>query len=494
MEQRTWGKGIRLFSAAVSLLFMALTVWLYYREDAYIKTMTLEIVPEQGRFQAEVLAEGRNVTVTSKDRDTKLYVERKTAEGKTGLLIHGTREDTNRSRPVSLLIVSDSDSLHETWRYQILTGEKAGEPELTGQVNRGRIWYLPAGAFAMVLLCIIFTDRERKTYDREAKAFAGEIFHMLSQDTAAKKSWEDGSSFFLLHEGRKVMNRLLSVWMWLFMVFWMVHRTYHGKPLKSHMGLYGGLGAILLVLAWRASAMLHRSMVKILIKDCRPLTAAVSFLLMAAEGTGDKKSRCIWYQNGITGLCRAGYYKEALTLSEAIEPLMKKKTNAYTRYIHTRVKYSCLAELGRGVEGEREKQALEELLTCCPSLKKRPDIQNNLDMDKVREQIEAGEMEQAEAGACKLLDRCREGYFRLPVLGVLKSVKEYLGKEEEAESLRREILAFSPENKEVHEVMAEGHLTYVFGKPSGKDLAGAMIRTVFLAGIAFFVFLTAGLV
>ena len=116
MEQRTWGKGIRLFSAAVSLLFMALTVWLYYREDAYIKTMTLEIVPEQGRFQAEVLAEGRNVTVTSKDRDTKLYVERKTAEGKTGLLIHGTREDTNRSRPVSLLIVSDSDSPHETWR------------------------------------------------------------------------------------------------------------------------------------------------------------------------------------------------------------------------------------------------------------------------------------------------------------------------------------------------------------------------------------------
>ena len=492
MEQRRSGRKIRLFCVAVSALFIALTAWLYYREDLYIKTMTLEAVPDEGRFQAEILADGRNVEVLCDDPSVELFVDRKTVEGKLRLLIHGICQDTGMKEPIRLRVVSDSGNPAEKWKYQILTGSETKKPVLTGRENRGRVSYVLSAVFTTMMICLLSADMGRKRRSREAASCASEVLDMMRQDSTMENSWKEGRRLFVLFERRKEMNLLLTVWLWLFMAFWMVHRTYRGVPFKSQAGFYGVLIVILLILALLLSRTLELSFVKILTKECRPLTAAAAFLFMGTEGLGSRKNHFIWYQNGATGLYRAGYYEEALAIARAARPLAGKKLKDAKAYVYMRLKYLCLEELGRSQEAEREKQNIEKLLDTCPALRKRQDIQNNLDMDNIREWVEAGELEQAEAGAQALLNRCQEGYFRLPVLGILKSIKEYMGKEGEAEILRNEILTFSPENKEVHEAMREGHLTYLPKKLTGADKTGSAIRAMLAMGIITFIFLTAG--
>ena len=83
---------------AVSVAFMLLTAWLYWKEDSYIKMMGVEVAPKKGRFQVEILAEGKNMRVLCDDPETNLFVEEKLVEGRRRLLIHGEcREEIGRA-------------------------------------------------------------------------------------------------------------------------------------------------------------------------------------------------------------------------------------------------------------------------------------------------------------------------------------------------------------------------------------------------------------
>ena len=65
----------------------------------------------------------------------------------------------------------------------------------------------------------------------------------------------------------------------------------------------------------------------------------------------------------------------------------------------------------------------------------------------------------------------------------MAELKEFLGKEEEAHGLRDEILSFSPENKEVRQIMGKGRLSYREKKAAVWDLGLVAVYGICAAGI-----------
>lgn len=490
MERKGFRGKVKGMCAAVSVMFMVLTAWLYWKEDAYIKMMTLDISGAQGMFQAEILADGKNVEVICADPGVRLFVDQKQVEGKQRLLIDGEYEEAARDA-VSLRVVSDSKDITEKWKYQVLTGREVKEPELTGRINEGRKVYLGAGAIITAFWILYWLLEGKGTKTGRPRLCAEGILDMLKREPGMSQAWEEAAALFSSYWRKRMTTALSVTWLWLLIAFWMVHRTYHGIPFHSQAWLYGGLILGLLALSYRAGKGLNQSLLKLLTKECCPITAAAAFLAAGIYGGGRKRDRFVWFQNGAVGLYRGGYYREALELCRCVWPLPGRRPHAAMAYAHTRLIYLCLKELGQEEEAQKERWRLETLLEENPGLRKREDIQRNLDMDQIREWIAAGEMEQAEAGTQLLLNRCREPYERLPVLGVLAAVKEHLGKEGEAAVLKREILTYSPENMEVRQVAVEGHLTYHSRKAELRDGVGTGIRIVFAVGTGIFFFLLA---
>lgn len=160
-------------------------------------------------------------------------------------------------------------------------------------------------------------------------------------------------------------------------------------------------------------------------------------------------------------------------------------------YIHAGLECRCLTELGYEAEAGKAQEELGRILEKNRKLRSRTDVEMNLVLGQIRQQIEAGEMELAEAQAQRLLSQCQKAYDRLPVLGVLAAVKEHLGKEAEAGVLRSEILTFSPENREVRQAMAEGRLNFRQEGLSTRDNPGTGIRVACVMGICVLFFLMA---
>ena len=89
------------------------------------------------------------------------------------------------------------------------------------------------------------------------------------------------------------------------------------------------------------------------------------------------------------------------------------------------------------------------------------------------------------------LRRCQDDYHRLQALGLMAEVKENLGKTEEVSDIRRKILTFSSENKEVRDAMAYGPCTYSLKKLAVNDWTATVFRFLYGAVIALLLFVTA---
>ncbi len=475
---------------AVSVAFMLLTAWLYWKEDSYIKMMGVEVAPKKGRFQVEILAEGKNMRVLCDDPETNLFVEEKLVEGRRRLLIHGECREERGDSPVLIRIIGDSRDMEEKWKYQILMGGEGEEAYLTVRPNGGRVLCLLAGTLAVIAGAISLFGRGSSRKYSQAAVCGNRILRKLERDPGLGEVLSEGERLFAASRKRQMMNVLCLGWLWLFLAFWMVHSLYHGDSLSRRAGVYGTLTAGVFLLAAAARSRGKVLLMKPLTVHCRPLTAAVLYLKLAGSRR-DKRGSGVWYHNGAVGLLRGGYYEEALALSREAWKLSERRAGVLQTYMHLSLEQRCLAELGYRREALEAKGRMEAFLEAHPSLKRRPDIRRNLSVDEIRRQVEDGEMEQAESGAQSLLNQCRSGYSRLPVLGVLTAVKEHLGKEAEAELLRNQLLEFCPENIEVRHERKEGRLHFRRDRIVLRDKADMAVRLLCAVGIAVFFFLTA---
>lgn len=287
----------------------------------------------------------------------------------------------------------------------------------------------------------------------------------------------EGGRLFGAYEKQKVLMLLLVTWLWMFLFFKVLWGVNHGK-FDSMPGGYRAvlfLGVFVAVaLKLVASIRWSRLSTGILIRDCRPVTGAVAYLLMGTYGVERTWSQFLLFHNAASGLYRSGHCREALDISDMAWKLLKKQPRDYIVFVHSSLKYQCYRVLEERESAEREKLRMEALLDKNPAWKRRKGIQRFLGIQDICQRIESGEVEQAEKNARKILGQWKEGYYRLPVLGLMAELKEFLGKEEEAAKLRQEILTFSPENKEVRQVMGEGRLSYQEKRAKAWD-AGLMV-------------------
>ena len=273
----------------------------------------------------------------------------------------------------------------------------------------------------------------------------------------------EGRRLLAVYQRQRVLMHMLAVWAWMFFCFWVLHSVCHerisfGAPFIylflccigiADMGLH-----IFMIRRWGSL------MSRILVADCRPVTAAVVYLLMGNYGIERGRNRFLLYHNGASGLYRSGHCREALEISETAWQMLSKKPGVYTTFVHSSLKYQCLRVLEESQAAGEEKKKMEALLHKNPALRKRKGLQRFLGIQDICQWIENGEVERAEKSAREILGQWKEGYYRLPILELMTELKEFLGKEDEAAGLRQEILTFSPENKEVRQAMGKGRLSY----------------------------------
>lgn len=482
MEKTASNRGIRRIYHIVSLCFLVVTAWLYWNEGPYVKAMDIEITPERGRVQAEILADGKNASVYAGDGQVKLFVDRRYEGEKLHLMIYGEcREE--RTEPVSIRVVSDSGDGRSVWNCQGLAGTVNGNVRFTAGENRGRKLYLLLSVLTVIVTGFMWFGREKNKLQKELEIYGNKIIEKLWQEPGMEKACGEGRRLFAFYQGQKTAFILLAAWLWLFLAFWVIHGASHGtlvfyRPYRVLLALAGGAAIKYLgIMRW------GRLTREILLKDCRPVTAAVAYLLMGTYGIEGEWSRFLLYHNGASGLYRSGHCKEALDISDMAWGMLKKKPRDYIAYVHSSLKYQCLKVLDETEAAGEEKRKMDALGQKNGGWMKRKGIQRFLGIQDICRRIETGEIEQAEKSAGKMLGQWKEGYYRLPVLGLMAELKEFLGKEDEAAKLREEILTFSPENKEVRQVMGQGRLSYRHKKARVWDGGLLAVYVLCAAGI-----------
>ena len=462
MERTVSKKGIKRIYWAVSACFMVLAAWLYCKEDVYIKILDLEIVPNRGQIQVEILADGKNQHVSLGERQVELYVERQDEGGKTRLLIHGECEE-ERKEPVAVKVVSDAGDWQEGWSYKVHAGEQQGEIRFETVKNSGRIFYLWISVLMAVLPGIMWFREDKSPGSRELADYAGKVMEKLELEPGMERYCGEGKRLFAVYRRQRVLSLMLAEWMWVFSCFCMLQGLFHERIVSEGLLFYVILGIYMagfMTLSIFISRRWGNLMIEILVGDCRPVTAAVVYLLMGNYGIERKLSRFLLHHNGASGLYRSGHCREALEISEMAWQMLSKKPGDYTTFVHSSLKYQCLKVLEEHQAAAEEKEKMEALLQNNPGLRRRKGIQRFLGIQDICQWIETGEIERAERSAKEILGQWKEGYYRLPILGLMAELKEFLGKEDEEAALRQEILTFSPENKEVRQVMGEGRLSY----------------------------------
>ena len=476
MKKTVSNRGIRRVYWAVSVCFLVLAAWLYCKESPYVKVMDISIAPEGGRIQAEVAADGKNIRVWTGDQDVELFVEERPEGDLTRLLIHGEC-DEDRSAPVDIKIASDTDNWQKGWTRKISAGTLQGDISLTGGPNHyTRLAYV---AMSLVTVCLFgFMWFGRKGDTEELERYSSRVIEKLSREPGMEPCCREGKRLSAAYEMQLMLMLMMILWTWVFWTFRLMHAVLRGGMYRVFSGSPGEVIAVYFLIL----VMMYGGLIRwgnltngILTRDCRPVTAAVAYLLMGRCRIIKRRGRFPLYHNGAAGLYRSGHCREALEVSDMAWSMPGRKPREYNAYVHSSLRCQCLKALEEGDAAREEERRMEALLAKNPVWGKRKAVRRVLGIQDICRQIENGEMEQAEKRAGEILGQWREGYYRLPVLGLMAELKEFLGKEEEAAGLREEILTFSPENKEVRQVMGEGRLSYREKKAKAWDLGLAAI-------------------
>lgn len=284
------------------------------------------------------------------------------------------------------------------------------------------------------------------------KNYVRQLLWDMNQDEDYREVFEAGKRWFLVNDRRKYWNRILVLLLMQSSGLLALYGLLHNIPFIKYGFLVLCGGVIMASLFWLKRCQ-EKKFIEILIKELRPLTAAVAFLMEAMEGGTAGYPYAIAVHNAAVGLCRAGQYEAALGLADACRE-EKKKT--FFRICRSNLRYVCLRNLNRTDEAGREAGLQKEILKEKPGLQKSEEISAGIQMIKIWEALGSNKREQAWAYTEAYLKQYKNAYYQLPVLSIQAMIEEDRGRIEQVDTIYRQILLYSPENIEVRRARAYG--------------------------------------
>lgn len=355
------------------------------------------------------------------------------------------------------------------------------------------IWYAGMSVFLTLVVGIMLVGNRFSKNRDSILAPAMKLIYSLEHDDETRSFFEDGKVYYLAMERRSIIDTILGI-----LFLWASVLLAYERLLRSDVsGETGAVaGVVIAAILFLAVNFLfrnywQRALLHPLLRYNRPISASVACLLEGIYGLPTMRKRAVYMHNAAVGLCRGGRIEESLILCRLARNMAGKHKGSLFMYLNSDTVAVCHRRLGDEEAADREELRKELILEENPLLMKNKDIKLNLLASRFRCMLKACQLTDAENAGEEYLDRCEDDYHRLSMLGLMADVKEALGKEEEASDIRTQLLAFSPENKEVRNTMAYGPCTYSCEKLAVSDRSVSILRILYGTVIAALLFLTA---
>ena len=354
-------------------------------------------------------------------------------------------------------------------------------------------WYVGISVVLTIVMGMMLAENRFSKKRNRTVAPAIKLAHSLEHDEETKRFFEDGKAYYLAMERRNILDNVLGVLFLWASVLWTYERLLRPDGGGAAGTLAGFLIAFILFLTvnFLQRCYWQRALLHPLLRDNRPISASVACLLEGIYGLPTKRTRAVSIHNAAVGLYRGCRSEEALVLCRLARNMAGKYRSGLFMYLDSDTAAACHRSLGDETAAEREELRKEIILEENPLLLKNKDIQLNLINARYRHMIGESRLTDAEKTGEDYLRRCQDDYHRLQALGLMAEVKENLGKTEEVSDIRRKILTFSSENKEVRDAMAYGPCTYSLKKLAVHDWTATVFRFLYGAVIALLLFVTA---
>lgn len=471
----------------VSVFIIIFAFWFSQQEGSYKQDIEISFEPVRNVFNIELLAEGTYMEPHLSYGDAELSWESSVGNGKSYLRIEGTLPEHQLKKLIVLRITDDSGN--EIREMEILSTSGISAAGCQIDVVKDDTWLLYVG-FSFVLIAvmaILLAGSFGVKKKRQRFSYAMGLVERLKADPATEKCFKDGQGYFLAVERMCIVDMLSGMLFIWISVLWFYRKSYSPDGLLAIGWFLLALAAFFIITNF-LRIYRNRVMLRPLLCDNRPLSAAVACLLDGINGTGSMRERAISLHNAAVGLYRSGRFREALTLEDQAWNLAGKHKDTILCFLHSDLRSACLRCLGEGQAAEREELKLEVMLEGTPWLSKNKDIQMRSLSSRIRDLISRGELGQAEKEGEDYINRCGDDYHRLPMLGMMAEVKDMLDKPLEASELRKRMLSYSPENHEVLKTAAYGPCTYSYAKLKAYDFPGIILRVTYVLALIFLLF------
>ena len=299
--------------------------------------------------------------------------------------------------------------------------------------------------------CFFSVWRRRQEKNKD---YVRQLLWDMNQDKDYRDIYEAGKRWFLVNDRRRYWNMILVLLLMQCNGLLALYGIFHHVLFVNYVFwvLYCGI-ILIFVSLFLLKRHQGKNFTGILIKELRPLTAATAFLMEALEGGAAGYPYATLVHNAAVGLCRAGRYEAALGLADACWTETK---NEVLRFCHSNLRYTCLQNLNRTEEADREADMQKEILQKKPGLEKSEGISAGIQTIKIWEALKYGKREQAWSHTETGLEQYKNDYYRLPILSIQAMIEEDRGRIEQVEAIYKQILLYSPENIEILRARAYG--------------------------------------
>ena len=156
-KRKTYGSRLRFAWIPVWVLFLLLSVLMFWNQGRYIHTLQVELVPTAREFQMMVLVDGKNIKVSYNEPHLSIISEKIFTGNQTEIVIKGEwdREpvyDEEAEKTAQLQLSFHNDSPESNWQLKAGGGADSVQADYSDTVHVGRYSHL------LVLLSVGITQ------------------------------------------------------------------------------------------------------------------------------------------------------------------------------------------------------------------------------------------------------------------------------------------------------------------------------------------------
>lgn len=460
-KREIYGSRLRFAWIPVWVLFLLLSVLMFCNQGRYIHTLQVELIPTAREFQMKVLVDGKNIKVSYNEPHLFIISEKMFTGNQTEIVIKGEwdREpvyDEEAEKAVQLQLSFHNDSPESNWQLKAGGGADSVQADYSDTVHVGRYSHLLVLlSVGITQLLIIWRKARRK------KDIIRKILDEVLQDESCEEAFEAGKHWFLVHNRRKNLSVAFILWPLLGKIMVDLQNIFSSMEYRFIDGWWKKyvLFYVLLFLIELLLNFYHgKKFNEMLLKEQRPLTAAVAYMMDALQNGASCLSHKTAIHNAAVGLCRAGKYEMALQLAE--QNWKGEKEGEFVQYCHSNLRYLCFRNLGKPEEAKQEEAKQRQILQARPRLKKNKGVFFQTQAVKIWDALEHSGREQAAAYTNVSLEQCEDPYYRIPFLSIQAMLAEDMAQSTLAEQSYEELLQYSLENAAVRKALHHSPCCY----------------------------------